>query len=119
MAVLAAAPAVGAAETAPSETVAAEQLPPAPDPAPLLELQACLTELEQLLVGTPPPAPAPPAGEAEADEQQPPVTPPAPAPPDPAALTETCKKVLQMVQGSPPAPAPAPAPAAEEPAIVD
>jgi hypothetical protein len=103
IAMLAGAPAVSAAETTEqTQTVQSEQLPPLPvdppaglpDPAALLDLEACLTELQGLIAQLPP-AEVP----AEA-EQLPPVVPDpgVPAVPDVSALTETCKQVVEIVK---------------------
>lgn len=111
IAMLAAAPAVSAAEidqTA-AQTVQSEQLPdlpvdpPAglPDPAALLDLEACLTELQGLVAQLPPPAEVP----AEAQElpglplPDPGAGAPLPAVPDVGLLTETCKQVVEIVKG--------------------
>jgi hypothetical protein len=121
-AIFAAAPGVSAAgadpaEAAPVQTVESEQLPPlpvdppvdVPDPTALLDLQACLTELQGLIAQLPPPPVEPPV--------EPPVTPPTgseqlpvpapgdpgadpglPAAPDVGALTEVCKQVVEVVK---------------------
>jgi hypothetical protein len=102
------APAVSAAETDQSETrtVEAEQLPGLPgglpDPTALLDLQACLTELQGLIAQLPPPPVDPPAvPPVVPQEEQLPVDPGAPLPtvPDVGALTEVCKQVVEVVKG--------------------
>lgn len=125
-AIFAAAPGVGAAgadpvEAAPVQTVESEQLPPlpidppvdVPDPTALLDLQACLTELQGLIAQLPPPPVEPPVEPPVAppveSEQLPPGLPvPAPgdpgadpglpAVPDVGALTEVCKQVVEVVK---------------------
>ncbi|HLU29930.1 MAG TPA: hypothetical protein VKZ65_15985, partial [Glycomyces sp.] len=95
IAVLAAAPAVGAATTGAIETADVEQQPPAPAPDPdqaLLDLQTCLTKLEGVVAAPAPAAPAPAVGAAE---QQ-----PAPPTPDLATLVETCEAILASAQGT-------------------
>ncbi|HEX2145330.1 MAG TPA: hypothetical protein VHG10_12565 [Glycomyces sp.] len=112
-AMLAAAPAVSAAETeAVESTVQSEQLPPvpgaAPDPTALLDLQQCLTDLQAALsAGAPAPAPAAPG-------EQVPTQPggDAPAAPDIGALTKTCQDILATVTGTAPT---APDPASPDP----
>lgn len=105
IALLAAAPAVGAAATETAGRASVEQAPPVPAPDPdqaLLDLQKCLSDLEGAVDAlAPAPAPAPAAAEQQ----------PVPEVPDPATLAETCESILSAVQGAaPPAP---PAPAAE------
>jgi hypothetical protein len=110
------APAVSAAETDQTETrtVEAEQAPGLPggppDPTALLDLQACLTELQGLVAKLPPPPVDPPAAPpvAPQESEQLPGA-PAPAVPDVGALTEICKQVVEVVKGlvppvNPPAP---------------
>jgi hypothetical protein len=123
IAMLAAAPAVGAADIDRAETVTSEQLPPAPpapgvpDPAALSELLTCVADLFAAALDTqappaPPPAPMPP-GEAE---QLPPLPPPPggqPPAPDIATLTAQCQDLLALLQ--PPTPPAPPAPAAALP----
>ncbi|GAA2292036.1 hypothetical protein GCM10009853_054820 [Glycomyces scopariae] len=114
VAMLAAAPAVGAAETTDRvETVAAEQLPPLPvdppplpgglpDPTALTDLATCLTDLQAALdAGAPLPA------ELEEEfEQLPPLPVPVPggdpALPDIGALAQTCQDILATVTGAVP-----------------
>ncbi|GAA1677618.1 hypothetical protein GCM10009830_25690 [Glycomyces endophyticus] len=118
VAMLAAAPAVSAAEPADrAETVAAEQLPPLPvdppplpgglpDPTALTDLATCLTDLQAALdAGAPLPA------ELEEEyEQLPPLPVPgvpggdAPALPDIGALAQTCQDILATVTGAVPDP---------------
>jgi hypothetical protein len=104
-AMLAAAPAVGAAEIEQAETVSSEQLPPNPPPTapdPVAELKQCLADVQALLSGVPAPgAPAP------AETEQAPPAPPAPGGPDLAPLNELCQQILTTLQNQPPAPAPA------------
>jgi hypothetical protein len=103
LAMLAAAPAVSAAEIEQVEA-AVEQAPPAPgpgapdDPQGLLDLQQCLTDIQALLPAETPPAPAP-----GGTEQVPPG--PAPGAPDLDALNELCQQVLASLGGQAPAPA--------------
>lgn len=110
-AIFAAAPGVSAAgadpvEAAPVQTVESEQLAlpgGLPDPTALLDLQACLTELQGLIAQLPPPPVEPPVD----PPVEPPVAPPveseqlpgAPAVPDIGALTEVCKQVVEVVKG--------------------
>ena len=119
LAMLAGAPAVGAADVDPAETVVGEQLPPAPpppggapDPAALTDLLTCVADLLAALDAQAPAPPAPPAAEAD---QLPPLPPPpgAEPPPDIAALTEQCEAALAKLQ--PPTPPAPPAPAAALP----
>lgn len=112
-ALLAAAPAVGAAETdtvsGATTTVTGEQLPPvpgAPDPTALTDLATCLNDLKAALDAK---APAP--GPAPAAEQLPAPPGGAPALPDIGALAQTCKDILASVK------APAPPPPGGAPAI--
>lgn len=120
IAVLAAAPAVGAAVTEASGTADAEQEPvqaPVEVPAEvpdqeqaLRDLDSCLTELEALVGEAPaadPAAPAPAVGGAE----QLPVEVPDQAPdavPDLASLVDTCQALLETAQGTAPSAEPAP-----------
>jgi len=120
-AVLAAAPAVGAAETAePVQTVASEQLPPLPvdppplpgglpDPTALTDLATCLTDLQAALDA----GAEIPAESQDEYEQLPPL--PVPAPdlpvpggdsplPDIGALAQTCQDILATVTGAVPDP---------------
>ncbi|MDN3238874.1 hypothetical protein [Glycomyces tritici] len=111
-AMLAAAPAVSAAEVETHEvqTVNSEQLPPAPglpDPQALLDLQKCLTDLQAALPAEPPVA-AP--VEAEQLPGLPLPDPGAPAVPDIGALNEICQQVLATVTGAAPPVAPPAAP---------
>lgn len=117
-AVLAAAPAVGAAEPADQvETVNSEQLPPLPvdppqlpgglpDPTALTDLATCLTDLQAALdAGAPIPAES-----LDEYEQLPPLPVPLPVPgggdapalPDIGALAQTCQDILAMVTGAAP-----------------
>jgi hypothetical protein len=111
IAMLGAAPAVGAADIDRAETVVDEQLPPAPAPPgapdPLTDLLTCVTELLAALDSQAPAPPAPAPAGAEA-EQLPPLPPGAEPPPDIAALTAQCEAALAKLQPqTPPAP-PAP-----------
>lgn len=120
------APAVSAAETDQTETrtVEAEQLPGLPgglpDPTALLDLQACLTELQGLVAQLPPPPVDPPVAPPLApqeSEQLPDPGAPAPAVPDIGALTEVCKQVVEVVKGLiPPVDVPDPGLPVEPPA---
>ncbi|NUQ87759.1 MAG: hypothetical protein HOQ43_04770 [Glycomyces artemisiae] len=118
-AVLAAAPAVGAAAPADQvETVNSEQLPPLPgagdlpvpgdlpipDPTALTDLATCLTDLQAALdAGAPIPAES-----LDEYEQLPPLPLPvpgggdAPALPDIGALAQTCQDILATVTGAAP-----------------
>lgn len=116
-AMLAAAPAVSAAEVETHEvqTVNSEQLPPLPvdpppglpDPTALAKLPDLLTCVTDLLAALPADVPAAPAPPAEGSEQLPPL--PAPAPggaplPDIAALTTQCQDALAKLPPPPVAP---------------
>ncbi|HEU5128089.1 MAG TPA: hypothetical protein VFU12_08880 [Glycomyces sp.] len=124
IAVLAAAPAVGAAVTEASGPADAEQEPiqaPVEVPAEvpdqtqaLRDLDSCLTELEALVGEAPAPAPAAPAPGVGAAEQLPvevpdqaPVEVPAEVP-DLVSLVDTCQALLETAQGTAPAAEPAP-----------
>lgn len=118
-AIFAAAPGVSAmgadsAEAAPVQAVEAEQLPPlpvdppidVPDPTALLDLQACLVELQGLIAQLPPPPTEPPVTPPVEAEQLPvPLPPPddpgtgqPPAVPDVGVLTQVCKEIVEVVK---------------------
>lgn len=112
---LAGSPAASAAEADPAQVrvqaeaviAAGEQLPGLPgglpDPTALLDLQACLTELQGLIAQLPPaPVPVPPV-ESEQLPGLPLPGPGLPAVPDIGALTEVCKQVVEVVKGLIPA----------------
>ncbi|WP_205326303.1 hypothetical protein [Glycomyces sp. YM15] len=122
---LAGAPAVSAAEIETVETAQSEQLPPLPvdppaglpDPAALLDLQGCLTELQGLIAQLPPPAVPDVPAEAE---QLPPLPDPGtgvPDVPDVSALTEVCRQVVEVVKGL--LPPVEPPPGVEPPPVVE
>lgn len=118
IAMLAAAPAVSAAETVQTETVNSEQLPPLPgdlplpgglDPtalAKLPDLLTCVTDLLDALPADVPPVPGAPA------EQLPGLPLPLPVPdpgadaplPDIADLTSKCQSALDQLTGAVPDP---------------
>jgi len=122
-AMLAAAPAVSAADIDQVETAGSEQVPPMPvdppvaspteppagqpDPQALLDLQQCLTDVQALLSADVP-ADAPADVPAEADQlpslPDPGAAPPQPAAPDVVALNQTCQEVLTVLQGQDQAP---------------
>jgi hypothetical protein len=119
-------PAASAAEADPAQVRAqaealiaegeqAPALPGVPDPTALLDLQACLTELQGLIAQLPPPPAAPPAPvESEQLPGLPLPDPGAPAVPDIGALTEVCKQVVEVVKGLLP---PVPDAPVEQPAL--
>lgn len=109
IAVFAAAPAVG---SAPTETMNIEQEPTSDQDQAVLDLDACLTELEALAA---PPVSEPASLPVEAEQLPAPDAEPGEAP-DLVTMLDTCESIVDVLQ-EPTAAEPEPdAPAPEEPA---